>query len=168
MRVWKCLKYGCICMSTSSLGSSLYFYDETIKCLFLFFPFPIVLFHTCFSAGSKEWSSLPGDAESKTSFVLVFQHLRNVIFWDGEKSCHLLTNEMWNWMNEDSFRETAESYTGLDLITKLISAHLRSHSDYFYHTFALLRGCSITSCKQSHRDWPTSLVRWVCALLPFS
>lgn len=48
------LKYGCICMSTSTLGSSSYFYDETIKYLFWFFPFSIVLFHTCFSAGSRE------------------------------------------------------------------------------------------------------------------
>lgn len=94
----------------------------------------------------------------------------NLLGW-GKTCCHLLTNERWNWVSEDSFRETVESYTDFGLITKLISAHLRScsrSSNYSYHTFALVRGCSITPCKQNHPDWPTPLVRQICALLPLS
>ena len=59
---------------------------------------------------------------------------------------------MWNWVSADSFRETAGSYVDLGLITKLISAHLRScsrSSDYSYHTFALVRDSSITQVNKT-------------------
>lgn len=89
----------------------------------------------------------------------------------GKNVLCLLTNKMWDWVSEISFRKTVESYTDLGLIRKLIFAHLRSHSrssDFSYHTFALVRGCSITPCKLNHCDWPTLLARGICALLPLS
>lgn len=107
----------------------------------------------------------------KLLLLWFFQLLRTVICWDGEKiCCHLLKNEMWNWVNEDCFRKVVESYTDSGLITKLISAHLRScsrSSDYFNHAFALVRVCSITLWKQSHHDWPAPLMRWMCTHVPF-
>lgn len=65
-------------------------------------------------------------------------------------------------MSESSFRKTVEFYTGLGLIRRLISAHMRSHSrsnDFFYHTFALVRDSSIILCKLNHCDCPTPCKR---------
>ena len=111
----------------------------------------------------------------------MMQNLKLLLFWffntwemsfDGVgKNVLPPTNKGDVELSEDSFRETVDSYTDLGLITKLISAHLRSHSrssDYSYHTFALVRGCSITPCKQNHHDWPTHLARRICVLLALS
>lgn len=168
---------GCICMCTSTLGSSSYFYYLNIKFLFcvLFCPTLAtpVLFHTYSSSESKWWSFFPRWCWTQNFFCFsFFSTLWEMSFVEvGKNVLCLLTNKMWDWVSESSFRKTVESYTDLGLIRKLISVHLRSHSrssDFSYHTFALVRGCSITPCKLNHRDWPTLLARGICALLPLS
>lgn len=101
-----------------------------------------------------------------------FPTLREMSFIEmGKNVLCLLTNKMWDWVSEGSFRKTVESYTGLGLIRRLISAHLRSHrrsNRFFYHAFALVRDSSIILCKLNHCDWPTLLARGICVLLPLS
>lgn len=171
---------GCICMCTSTLGSSSYSYDLNIKFLFFFFCVCCVsctmatpvLFHTYSGGESKLWSFFPRWCRTQDYFCFAFfPALWELSFVKvGKNALCLLSNKMWNWVSESSFRTMVESYTDLGLIRKLIFAHLRSHSrssDFSYHTFALVRGCSVTLWKLNHYDWPT-LARVICTLLPLS
>lgn len=145
---------GYICMCTSTLGSFSYFYDLNIKFLFL-------CLVVSFPPWSPQYFSIPILVESQNSDFFFPRWCRTQDFfcfaffptlWElsfvevGKNVLCLLTNKMWDWVSQSSFRTIAESYTVLGLIRKLISAHLRSHSrssDFSYHTFALVRGCSI-------------------------
>lgn len=128
-----------------------------------------VLFHTNSSGEPKWWSFFPTWCRTQNFFCFYFF----LTFWEMsfvEVGKNVLC-QMWDWVSASSFRKTVEFYTDLGLIRELISAHLRSHirsSDFSYHTFALVRGCSITLCKVNHHDWPTLLARGVCTLLPLS